>query len=271
MPLAFSADRILDSLPDGVYVTDPERRILFWNQGAERITGYQPKDLLGKTCYDDILVHTDLRGNPLCGREYCPLHRSIVSGQSARVPLILFARTREGTRIPVQVAVSPIRDQDGQIVGGVEVFRDLSQLIQDLERASGIQKQAMDMQLPKDPRVEFALHLAPLEYVNGDFLRVERLDENRYGIMADAEYPLHTRPLQPGDTILIYSDGAVEQVDPEGHRLEEEGFLELLRQEGFPERTSSLARIEEALLQIAGTLFLGDDLSLLRIDVKTLG
>jgi PAS domain S-box-containing protein len=371
LSLAFSADRILDSLSDGVYVTDPERRILFWNQGAERITGYQPKDLLGKTCYDDILVHTDLRGNPLCGREYCPLHRSIVSGQSARVPLILFARTREGKRIPVQVSVSPIRNEEGQIVGGVEVFRDLSQLIQDLERASGIQKQAMDISLPEDSRVAFALHISPLEYVCGDFLRVERLDENRYGIMAadvtghgvaaalytmqlrslwealkddlthpevftsrmndelailvrdnfyfataicgvldlkqgafeyagaghpqpfvfhadgsvealstrgmalgmlaGEDYPRHTLRLREGDTILIYSDGAVEQIDPEGKRLEEEGFLELLRKEGFPARMNSLAKIEEALLQTAGTLFLGDDLSLLRIDVKTLG
>lgn len=369
--LEFAADRILDSLTDGVYVTDPERRILFWNRGAERITGFCSGDILGKTCYDDILVHTDLRGNALCGREYCPLHRSIVSGQSAEVPLILFARTREGKRIPVQVSVSPIRDEEGNVVGGVEVFRDLSQLIQDLERASGIQKQAMDMSLPEDSRVAFALHISPLEYVCGDFLRVESLDEDRYGVMAadvtghgvaaalytmqlrslwealkndlihpevftsrmndelailvrdnfyfataicgvldlqkgafeyagaghpkpflfhadgsvemlptrgmalgmlgGAEYPRHRQRLRQGDTILIYSDGAIEQSDGEGHQLEEEGFLQLLRKEGFPARPDSLAKIEEALLKTAGTLFLGDDLSLLRIDVKGLG
>ena len=38
---------ILESLPTGVYVVDPERRILFWNDGAEQITGYRRHEIIG--------------------------------------------------------------------------------------------------------------------------------------------------------------------------------------------------------------------------------
>jgi len=39
---------VLESLPNGVYVVDTERRILFWNDGAEQITGYLRQDVIGR-------------------------------------------------------------------------------------------------------------------------------------------------------------------------------------------------------------------------------
>ncbi len=57
--LNIDATLILDSLGDGVYVTDLERKIIYWNRAAERITGWVGADIVGRHCFDDILCHVD--------------------------------------------------------------------------------------------------------------------------------------------------------------------------------------------------------------------
>ena len=59
---------ILDALPDGAYVTDCDRRIVFWNRAAEQITGWRRDDVLGHCCKDNILCHVDKDGHPLCAK-----------------------------------------------------------------------------------------------------------------------------------------------------------------------------------------------------------
>ena len=73
-------DTILDCLADGAYATDTDRRILFWNRSAERITGWKREDVVGRRCRDNILVHVDIDGHPLCRTEFCPLHRATATG-----------------------------------------------------------------------------------------------------------------------------------------------------------------------------------------------
>ncbi len=173
----------LDSLADGVYITDVDRNILFWNRSAERLTGWRAEDMIGRSCFDDILAHQDVAGNPLCGEELCPLHRSIVCGQASRLPVTVFARRRDGRRIPVEVTVAPIRDTAGEIIGGIESFRDLTPLMQDLERARIIQEHAMRTRLPADDRIGIAVHAVPVEFVSGDFYRIEALNADTYVVL----------------------------------------------------------------------------------------
>ncbi len=140
---------ILDALSDGVYVTDSDRRIIAWNEAAEKITGWKREEVVGKSCWDDILVHIDKDGHALCGHEYCPLHRAIVTGKRSPSSLMVFAKNRAGERIPVEVTVSPLKDSEGRIVGGIEIFRDLGAMVRDLDRARIIQAQALECQIPK--------------------------------------------------------------------------------------------------------------------------
>ena len=167
---------ILDSLSDGVYVCDRERRIVFWSKAAERITGWQPGDVVGRRCLDDVLCHVDKDGHRLCGEEFCPLHRAMVTGATSTVPLIVFAQGKEGNRIPMQVTVAPIRDPAGEIIGGVETFRDVSALLADLERAKRIQALSLETDLPEDPRVRFSTYYVPHDLVGGDFYAIKQLD-----------------------------------------------------------------------------------------------
>jgi PAS domain S-box-containing protein len=186
--LLVSPDRILESLSDGVYVCDRERRITYWSASAERITGWKPGDVIGRKCLEDVLCHIDKDGHRLCGEEYCPLHRSMVTGSVSQVPVIVFAQAKDGRRIPMQVTTAPIRNSDGSIIGGVETFRDVSSMLVDLRRARKIQQRVLEQALPDDPRLKFTAHLVPQDIVGGDYFAVRALDPDRYGFMvADME------------------------------------------------------------------------------------
>lgn len=110
---------LLDSLDDGVYFVDRHRRITYWNGAAERITGYSAAEVIGHCCADNLLVHVDDGGNPLCAGR-CPLAASMEAGDDRRADVYL--RHCHGHRVPVWVRVSPIADEDGVIQGAVEIF-----------------------------------------------------------------------------------------------------------------------------------------------------
>jgi phosphoserine phosphatase RsbU/P len=178
-PLGADAGLILDSLGDGVYVTDLDRRIVYWNRAAQQITGWSAEDMLGRHCFDSLLNHVDKDGHELCGQEYCPLHRSIVTGLGSGAPLV-FAMRKDGRRTPVQVTVAPIRNAAGEIIGGVETFRDISAALRDLEKAKAIQAISLEQDLPADARIHFATHYIPHDVVGGDFYGIKRLDADTY-------------------------------------------------------------------------------------------
>ncbi|HZM08716.1 MAG TPA: diguanylate cyclase [Candidatus Limnocylindrales bacterium] len=115
--------KLLDSLFDGVYFVDAERKITYWNQGAESLTGYSSREAVGRHCYDNFLVHIDETGGALCTIG-CPLTSTIHDGQRREADV--FLRHKLGHRVPVCVRVAPITDPARQIVGAVEVFSDIS-------------------------------------------------------------------------------------------------------------------------------------------------
>ena len=115
--------RVLDDLYDGVYLVDRDRRITYWNQGAERITGYARHEVVGLRCMDNLLVHVDATGHCLC-KGNCPLAATMVD-QTAREAEV-FLNHKGGHRLPVRVRTAPLTDVDGRVVGGVEVFSDNS-------------------------------------------------------------------------------------------------------------------------------------------------
>jgi sigma-B regulation protein RsbU (phosphoserine phosphatase) len=174
------AREILNSLADGVYITDASRRILFWNHAAERITGWPAKEVVGTRCQDNILVHIDKDGHELCGHELCPLRRSIVTGQPSPKPLLVFAKSKSGKRVPVEVTTAPIQSADGRVVGGIELFRDVTGPAQDMMRAKTIQQGCLQCAPSADDRVQWEVRYTPSDIVGGDFYRVERLGADRY-------------------------------------------------------------------------------------------
>jgi len=116
---------VIDNLYDGVYYVDRGRRIRYWNHGAERLSGYAAGDVVGHLCFDNILNHVDASGTVLC-RSLCPLARTMRDGEPREAEV--FLRHREGHRVPVQVRTAPVRDREGKVIGGVEIFEDATKL-----------------------------------------------------------------------------------------------------------------------------------------------
>jgi len=118
-----SYERIIENLYDGLYFVDRDRVITYWNKGAERISGFTADEVVGKSCADNILTHVDSQGNSLC-TGMCPLAATIADGTLREAEL--FMHHKDGHRIPVSVRFSTLTDRDGIIIGGVEVFTDIS-------------------------------------------------------------------------------------------------------------------------------------------------
>jgi len=116
--------RWLDHLFDGVYVVNLQQRIVYWNTAAEELTGFPAEQVCGKRCSDNILEHVDFSGKALC-KAGCPLHATLQDGE--RREALVFLHHRDGHRLPVHIRVSPIRDEEGRIMGAIEVFSDHSQ------------------------------------------------------------------------------------------------------------------------------------------------
>lgn len=130
---------VLDNLAEGVYVTDRKRRIMYWNQTAEQLTGYKAEEVLGKTCADNILTHVNNSGCLLCTGD-CPLSRTLEDGRPRRADVYL--HHKDGHRVPVEVRVRPIWGGNGEIVGAVELFHDNSRQRAVRERAKELAKLA---------------------------------------------------------------------------------------------------------------------------------
>jgi len=161
---------------------------VFWSKSAERITGWTSDDVIGRACLEDILCHEDKDGHRLCGEEYCPLHRSMITGERTDVPLIVFARGKNNNRIPMHVTTAPIRNNEGEIIGGVEAFRDVSVILRDLEKARRIQAWSLEKDLLDDSRLQFSTLFMPRDIVGGDYYAIHSIDADRYGfLLADME------------------------------------------------------------------------------------
>jgi PAS domain S-box-containing protein len=114
-------DTVLNSISDGVFTVDLEWRITSFNKAAEVITGCNRYDAIGSPCWE--VFHS-----ALCGSE-CPLAETMETGRAVS-DVRTTAVTDAGREITVQMSTSPLRDEDGRIVGGLETFRDVGALEQ---------------------------------------------------------------------------------------------------------------------------------------------
>ena len=113
---------LLEELHEGVYFVDNNRQITYWNQSAERITGYSSEEVVGTHCYDNLLVHVDDQGNNLC-TGMCPLAKTIQTLEKFAGKVYL--HHKKGHRVPVNIKTIPMQNPvTGEVEGGVEVFTD---------------------------------------------------------------------------------------------------------------------------------------------------
>ena len=110
-------ENILESLEGGVFTVDKNARITSFNRAAEEITGFKRIDVLNKECFD--ILKSDL-----C-QGLCPLKETLENGKTFFGYEIMIT-SKTGKKVPVNIATSPLRAKNNEIIGAVENFRDLT-------------------------------------------------------------------------------------------------------------------------------------------------
>jgi diguanylate cyclase (GGDEF)-like protein/PAS domain S-box-containing protein len=113
---------ILESLPAGLCVVDMQKKIVFWSDGAERITGHLRHEVIGHSCVSETLLHCDRPGCEFC-KEDCPVARAMKT--SHPVEAIGFLHHKGGYEIPVRIRAVPVHNQHGSIIGAAETFEEM--------------------------------------------------------------------------------------------------------------------------------------------------
>lgn len=131
---------IIDNLYDGVYFVDRDRVILYWNKGAERITGYSAQHTVGRSCRDNLLNHVTANGTQLC-LDRCPLAAVMEDGHEREAEV--FLHHADGHRLPVVVRATALRDSDGNIVGAIETFSNNTDVVDTRRRLEKMRHVAM--------------------------------------------------------------------------------------------------------------------------------
>ncbi|MGW8300658.1 MAG: PAS domain S-box protein [Desulfobacterales bacterium] len=110
---------ILNRIPDGLFTTDHEWRITYFNPAAEKITGFSAYDAVGMYC-------KDVFKNSICQSD-CALKQAIAEGRDIHNREYEITSI-DGKRIPIICSTSAVRDAEGRFAGGLEIFKDISEL-----------------------------------------------------------------------------------------------------------------------------------------------
>ena len=110
-------DVILNSIADGVFTVDKDWRITSLNRAAERITGVAREEAVGRQCWHVFR-------SSICESE-CALRSTMRTGRNI-VNRAIYVLTAAGERVPVSISTAVLKDREGNVIGGVETFRDLT-------------------------------------------------------------------------------------------------------------------------------------------------
>ncbi|MGA9752619.1 MAG: sigma 54-interacting transcriptional regulator [Acidobacteriota bacterium] len=141
---------VLDVVDQGIFTVDPSGLVTSFNKAAERITGFREEEVLGRRC--DSIFRTNL-----C-KTVCPLRRSIATGERAQNGRVRIHR-KDGQAVLVALSTAPLKTGEGQLLGGVEVFRDISH-VEALKRKLDGQYQFEDI-VSRNPAMNRIFQILP--------------------------------------------------------------------------------------------------------------
>jgi len=112
--------RILDNLQEGIIAHDQNRRIVFFNKSAEKITGFKREEVLNKDCHDVF-------GRPFCGDQCSFLVKD--PSFTTEINYSVTAITKHGDLKKLEMVVNPIFDKEGKFFGVLACFKDVTDLL----------------------------------------------------------------------------------------------------------------------------------------------
>jgi diguanylate cyclase (GGDEF)-like protein/PAS domain S-box-containing protein len=109
---------VIDKLQTGVYIVDRNRRIRFWNEGAEQITGYLRQDVVGRFLRDHLLTSDAVKD--VDSEPDDPINLVFRDGKPSTIDVSILHK--DGYRVPIVLRTNPIRNSHGAVVGAAESF-----------------------------------------------------------------------------------------------------------------------------------------------------
>ncbi len=107
---------ILGSIPSGLMVVDAKKRIISYNLAVQDIMEIKEKEILGKPCSRFFGESCEM---------HCLLEKAMETGET-QYSREVRVRTGSGKEIVLALNVAPIRDSHGDLIGGVEIFSDIT-------------------------------------------------------------------------------------------------------------------------------------------------
>ena len=116
--------QILNQIPTTVMAIDKDMNVIYLNDSGRNLLNRKMEDIIGKHCYD-------LFNSEHCNTEECRMKRALTEGKafSARNQVNI-----NNQIIPIEYYAVPLRNGEGEIVGGLEYVLDITERVQYEER-----------------------------------------------------------------------------------------------------------------------------------------
>jgi len=185
--IARSANEIiLESISDGVFTVDHNWRIMTFNRAAEEITGTPREEAIGRFCWEVF------RSNMCEGA--CALKRTMKEGKSF-VSSSTYIINNQQKRIPISVSTAPLKNERGEVLGGVETFRDHS-LVDELRKELSGSYQVGDM-VSRSKAMKRIFNILPRVAESDSTVLIEGETGTGKELMASAVHNLSLRKDEP--------------------------------------------------------------------------
>ena len=125
---------IVDTLQDGLMVLDAQGNILAVNPAAEKLTGYRAEELVGHNCRTLNCTGCDVFGRG-SGRDWCKL---FVSGEVRAKKCMISKKDRRAVHVVKNASV--LRDAEGRMLGAVETFTDITEIVRQQQEIEILRK-----------------------------------------------------------------------------------------------------------------------------------
>ncbi len=179
-------DVILDSLGEGVFTVDLDWRIMSFNRAAEEMTGIRREDAVGRPCREVF------RAN-IC-ESACALRSALEIEGPATGP-VAYIIDVDGNQIPIRISATPLRSEDGRIIGGVETFQDLRQ-VEELRRKLESTYSFQDI-IGRSAAMNRLFEVLPMVAANDSNVLIEGASGTGKELVARAIHNLSTRRRMP--------------------------------------------------------------------------
>ncbi len=113
----------LRSIGDGVITTNTDGSITLINSVAEQLTGWSPDDAIGKKLEQVFKIISNVTGEPLPS----PVDGALRSGGPIELEGSTILLTKDGSERMISDSAAPIKDERGDVIGVVLVFRDVTE------------------------------------------------------------------------------------------------------------------------------------------------